>query len=252
MSVADLERSFRVEGRLYFEGVVERSALAGLSDELIAQYRSELAAGRLFSGGGNLSGHLNCFPGAGSRFVYEALEKAGIIDVVRALSARPLKQPNVGCNLNLPGSRAQNEHIDGYAAEPFLIVNVAAVDTDVSNGAMQILCGTHQRTQKFWELLLSRPERRRVPMKQGDVLIRTSTLWHRGMPNLSPTPRPMLAFTWENGGSSQDDPYAVHAGRITFLPNRYGTDWKGNLRERAFVAAPRLGTVYQAARSLFD
>jgi hypothetical protein len=62
----------------------------------------------------------------------------------------------------------------------------------------------------------------------------------------------MLAFTWEDGGSKEEDPYAIHGGRITFLPNRYAMDWKGRMIERAFVAAPRLGTAFRAAKSLFE
>ena len=103
---------------------------------------------------------------------------------------------------------------------------------------------------KYWQILLARPERKRLCMRQGDVLIRTSTLWHRGMPNRTSKARPMLAFTWEDGGSTREDPYQVHDGRITFLPNRYSTDLKSRIREHAFVALPALGTAYRAVRSL--
>lgn len=243
---------FAADGYLLLENVVERAALAALASDIIALWRAETATGSMFAGGGNVSGHLNCFPGAASRFVYRALEARGILDLVAALSPQALRKPNVGCNLNLPGSSAQNEHVDGYAATPFLIVNVAAVDTDLANGAMEIMPGTQRQAMKYWEIALGRPKRLRVPMKQGDVLLRTSTLWHRGMRNQTASPRPMLAFTWEDGGSSEGDPYSVHRGRITFLPNRYGTDWKGRLVERAFVAAPGLATAYRAARSLFE
>jgi hypothetical protein len=240
---------FKREGYLVFESVVDRAKLSDLTGELLGQLQRDRHAGQLFAGGGNLSGHLNCFPGAGSRFVYDALKARGIFDIVRALCPTALREPNIGCNLNLPGSRAQNEHVDGSPLEPFFVVNVAAVDTTVENGAMEILCASHQRIAKYWEILLSRPVRRRVELKQGDAVLRVSTLWHRGMPNHSHTPRPMLAFTWEGGGSERVDPYAVHDGRITFLPNRFKTDWKGRLTEHAVIAAPRLATVYNAARS---
>ena len=88
--------------------------------------------------------------------------------------------------------------------------------------------------------------------RQGDVLIRTSALWHRGMPNLSASARPMLALTWENGGSELPDPFLAHDGKIMFFPNRYSTDLAGKLRERAFVAVPALGSSYRFARSLFE
>jgi hypothetical protein len=235
-----------------FRGVIDRRALATLVDELVGEFDRVRRSGALFEGGGTLSGHLNCFPGAGSRFVYEALEREGIIDVVRGLSDLPLRLPNVGCNLNLPGSSAQNEHVDGYFESPFLVVNVAAVDTTLVNGAMEILRGTHSRARKYWEILLDRPERNRLCADAGDVLIRVSTLWHRGMPNRSSRPRPMLAFTWEGGGSTEADPYRAHDGKITFLPNRYASGWKGRLQERAVRSAPRLSNVYRAVRSLIE
>jgi hypothetical protein len=245
-----LKQHFEREGYALLQGVVPAQPLGRLSHEITAQFGADVAKGRLFAGGGSLSGHLNCFPGAQSRFVHEALEGAGVFELVQSLSPRPLRQPNVGCNLNLPGSHAQNEHVDGYAAEPFLIVNVAAVDTTLENGAMEIITGSQRQNRKFWEVALARLSRRRVTMRQGDVVVRISTLWHRGMPNSSSVPRPMLAFTWEGGGSTLTDPYLAHGGHITFLPNRFRTDWRGRLVERAFVAAPRIGKAYHAMRSI--
>ncbi len=246
------QRVFRQNGHLILHEVVDRERLTELNRCVLAEYDRARRAGRLFSGGGTLSGHLNCFPGADSRFVYETLKGRGVIDLVRALVPSAEREPNIGCNLNLNGSSEQNDHVDGDPARPFVVINVAAVDTDLQNGAMEILCGTHHSREPYWRLLLQAPERRRVCLKQGDVLIRLSTLWHRGMPNHSERPRAMLAFTWEDGGSPKADPYQAHEGRITFLPNRYAMDWKGRLRERAFVASPRLGTAYLAVRSLLS
>jgi hypothetical protein len=243
-------KAFAEAGYLKFDAVIPRALLARLSQRIADEFEQQRRQGRLFSGGGTVSGHLNCFPGAESRFVYELLIQSGIAEIVRGLSTATVRAPNIGCNLNLPGSAAQNEHVDGYASLPFLIVNVAAVDTNLDNGAMEILRGTHRSDSKFWQILLARPQRVRLCMRQGDVIIRTSTLWHRGMPNRTDQPRPMLAFTWEDGGSSCEDPYQVHDGRITFLPNRYSTDLPSRIRERAFVALPALGTAYRAVRSL--
>ncbi|MES1177863.1 MAG: phytanoyl-CoA dioxygenase family protein [Myxococcales bacterium] len=245
-----LERAFQIQGYVTIPGVVSRTLLANLHQQLLAELERAKTAGELFTGGGTLSGHLNCFPGARSRAVYDSLEAHGVIALVQKLSARPLRLPNVGCNLNLPGSSAQNEHVDGYAATPFLVVNVAVVDTGLENGAMEVMPRTQQRDYKYWELLASRPERLRLRMSQGDVAIRTSTLWHRGMPNRTDQARPMLAFTWEDGGSALPDPFLAH-DQIRFFPNRFRTDWAGRLRERVFITAPRLSRAARAARSLF-
>lgn len=246
----ELEQRFSADGYLVVSNVVPADKLAQLYDAILREYERKKAAGQLFSGGGTISGHLNCFPGEQSRFVYQALCDAGIVDLIGKLSPAAVRLPNVGCNLNLAGSCAQNMHIDGYAAEPFMIANVAVVDTDLVNGAIEISPGSHRRDYKYWEFVLARHQALRVQMKAGDVLLRTSTLWHRGMPNRSSSMRPMLGFSWEDGGSRLEDPYSIHDGQIAILTNRYAPNFSGRLKERAFAALPALGSAYLFVRSL--
>ncbi len=245
----DLCSVFEREGYVTLPNVVSKSRLAELTGELRAEYARARANSELFSGGGTISGHLNCFPGARSRFVYDELEQYGVFDLVRKLSPSATRMPNIGCNLNLPNSSAQNPHTDGYAASPFLVVNVAPVDTDLNNGAMEVTPGTHLREYKYWQYALSGKPAIRKCMSAGDVIVRVSTLWHRGMPNMSDAIRPMLAFTWENGGSDLADPYTAHGGKIALLANRYAQDLGGRLREHAFASLPALGKGYLFMRS---
>src|SRR6266481_1771814 len=206
----DLSSAFAREGYVTLPNVVSKSRLAPLADELRGEYARARANGELFSGGGTISGHLNCFPGAQSWFVYDELEQYGVFDLVRDLSPSSTRMPNIGCNLNLPNSSAQNPHADGYAATSFLIVNVAPVDTNIENGAIEMAPGTHLREYKYWQYVVSGRPAIRVPVGAGDVIIRSSVLWHRGMPNKTSAIRPMLAFTWQNGGSDLADPYTAH------------------------------------------
>jgi hypothetical protein len=246
----DLSSTFAREGYVTLPNVVSKSRLAALTDELRGEHARAIADGELFSGGGTISGHLNCFPGAQSRFVYDELEQYGVFDLVRNLSPSATRMPNVGCNLNLPHSSPQNPHTDGYAASPFLIVNVAPIDTDLKNGAMEVTPGTHLREYKYWQYAFSGKSAIRACMSAGDVIVRSSALWHRGMPNMSGAIRPMLAFTWENGGSDLTDPYTAHGGKIALLPNRYAQNLSGRLRERAFASLPALGKGYLFVRSV--
>ncbi len=247
----ELHRAYRENGFVIIKGAIAREPLAVHYENILGAYDRARSQNGLFAGGGTISGHLNCFPGAESRFVYETLRERGVIDLVRALSPQAKRLPNVGCNLNLPGSSPQNEHADGYAASPFAIINIAAVDTDLSNGAMEVMPATHRREYRYWQLVLERPRRLRPSLERGDVLIRSSMLWHRGMPNESRTPRPMLALTWEDGGSELEDPYSAHEGKISFFPNRYQPTKLGRLKERAFVAAPRVNSAVRFVRSFF-
>ena len=86
-----------------------------------------------------------------------------------------------------------------------MIANVAVVDTVIENGAIELVPGTHKRFYKYTRFVLERRHRDgvSVPMNAGDVLIRSSNVWHRGMTNRTSVPRPMLAMTWEDGGSNK-------------------------------------------------
>jgi hypothetical protein len=250
LQMQDASSTFAREGYVKLPNVVSKSRLAALTDELRREYARAREDGEVFSGGGTISGHLNCFPGAQSRFVYDELQQYGIFDLVRKLSPSATRMPNIGCNLNLPGSSAQNPHADGYAASTFIIVNVAPIDTDLENGAMEVTPTTHLREYKYWQYAFSGKSVVRACMKAGDVIVRSSVLWHRGMPNMSNAIRPMLAFTWENGGSDLADPYTAHGGKITLLANRYAQNLGGRLRERAFASLPALGRGYLFVRSV--
>jgi hypothetical protein len=251
-NIQELSSTFAREGYIVLPGIVSKPKLADLAHKLRSEFARAKEKGELFSGGGTITGHLNCFPGAESRFVYEELEQQGVFDLIRKLSPAAERMPNVGCNMNLPKSSSQNSHVDGYAATPFIIVNVAAVDTDISNGATEIVPGTHTRDYKYWQYALSGKPAIRLKGSAGDVSIRLSSVWHRGMPNKTDAARPMLAFTWENGGSELADPYTAHGGKITFLTNRYGQNLSSRVRERAFATMPALGTGYLFMRSIFQ
>ena len=248
-----LQKTFEAQGYAVLENVVSKERLAALAAQIREEFDRARSGGALFSGGGLMAGHLNCFPGAGSRFAYDALLDAGVVDLIRQIMPKAAGQPNVGCNFNLPGSVTQHYHVDRPYTWDFMIANVAVVDTEIANGAIELAPGSHRKFYKFWRFAIERPHRNavRVPMKQGDVLIRTSNLWHRGMPNLTGVARPMLAFTWEDGGSTQPDPFGVEGGKIAFRPNWYRPNLLGRLRERTFIAAPITYSAYRFARSLF-
>jgi hypothetical protein len=207
----------------------------------------------MFEGGGGLSGHLNCFPGKESRVVYDELVAKGIVDLVRQLRPEQVDRVRATLNFNLPGSVAQHYHMDGLYLGEFLICNIAVVDTDLVNGAIDVLPGTNREFYKFWRYALERKYKltTRIPMSQGDIVLRLSTLWHRGMPNRSTTPRPMMAITFGETDDPSADPFAVNGGEIEFYPNWYNTNRLGQLRERTFVTAPITYSAYRFVRSLY-
>lgn len=248
------KKDFREKGYAVFKNVVSRDRLTTLHKTLSAEFDRAKQEGRLLQGGGTISGHLNCSPGVAAEFAYQELEKAGIIAFVREMFPKATGMPNVGCNFNLPHSVAQHFHADRNFMDNFVITNVAVVDTVIANGAMEIAPATHQKFYKFWRFAVERPHRDslRLEMQQGDVVVRDSNVWHRGMPNHTAAPRPMLAFTWEDGGSKHADPFRVDEGKVVFRQNWFRPSPLGRLRERVFVSAPVSYSAYRFVTSLFD
>jgi ectoine hydroxylase-related dioxygenase (phytanoyl-CoA dioxygenase family) len=248
------KRDFGTQGYVVLRDIVSRDGLTALNNALKEKFDLAARSGALFSGGGLVSGHLNCFPGAGARFAYDTLQERGIIDLMKELHPKVLRMPFLGLNFNLPGSHTQHYHIDRPFTRDFMIANVAVVDTVIENGAIDVIPGSHQRFYKYTQFVLERCGRNamRLPLKQGDVLIRSSNLWHRGMTNQTNVPRPMLAFTWEDGGSEEADPFSAGGGAIKFLPNWFKPTRLGRLREHLFVKVPLTYSALRFARSLLD
>jgi glycosyltransferase involved in cell wall biosynthesis len=250
--VRTLVDAIRADGYAVVPGVVPKDRLATFAAMLNEEYQAAKSSGELFKGGGSLSGHLNCFPGVGSRFIYDAVVDRGILDVVREIDAASVSAVRPTLNYNLPKSVTQFYHMDGLYTEPFLICNIAVVDTDLGNGAIDVLPGTHRRFYPYWRYVLERKRRlsTRVCLEQGDVLLRLSTLWHRGMPNTTSSPRPMMSLTFGEHGVPTGDPYLANDGKVEFYPNWYKTNRVGRIRERVYVTLPITDSAFRFARSL--
>jgi len=236
------------DGYCVIRDVVSKRGLTDFNRRIVEAYqRSEK-----FNGGGSISGHLNCFPGGISRFIYEEIEARGIYDAVHAVcpGLPPTIRPTL--NFNLPGSAAQHYHMDGVYTEEYVICNVAVVDTDLVNGAIDLLPTTHRHIYPFWRYALQRKYRltTRIPMAQGDILLRRSTLWHRGMPNRSQEPRAMFSLTVGERSVDDGDPFLANGGDIEFYPNWYNPGRLGMVRERVEVRVPITRSTVRFARSL--
>ena len=243
-----LQREIDDRGYAVLREVVSKDRLAEFCTALLDEYgRTEK-----FTGGGSFSGHLNCFPGERSRFIYDEIEAAGIVDAVRAMRPDQSNRVRATLNFNLPNSVPQHYHMDGLYIEDFMICNIAVVDTDLFNGAIDLLPGTNQQFYKFWQYATQRKYKSttRIPMLRGDVLLRKSTLWHRGMPNKSTTPRPMMSLTFGERSAPEGDPFTVNDGKMEFYPNWFNTSRLGQVREKVFVKAPLTYSGYRFVKSL--
>jgi len=241
--------SLRHDGYVVVKGVVPKGELDELASRLHAVYQQAKTSNDLFRGGGTFSGHLNCFPGEHSRFVYDAVADRGIVDVARAFDAAKADTVRVTMNYNLPHSHNQHFHSDGLFVERFMIINVAVVDITSENGPMDVIPGSQREFHKFWQYAWDRMYRRAVPvcMNKGDVMIRFSTMWHRGTKNRTDQVRPMMSLTFGEDSAPRSDAFE---SEIVFEPNWYGTSRKDEIRERVFATAPVVYSTMRFGRSL--
>lgn len=247
-----LERTFADAGYVVLRDVISKPELATIQRRLSEEFAAWKNGPESFRGGGLMSGHLNCFPGELARGVFNELQSKGLLALARHFKPSPPTSARVGCNFNLPGSVPQHYHMDGIYLQSFMVVNVAVVDTSIENGAIDVIPKTHKRFYRYWEFAAGRVYRgtTRLPLSAGDVLIRTSTLWHRGMPNFTSVARPMLAVTLGEKGVNASDPFAENGGQTQFQTNWYSTSKLGRLRERTVVAVPVTYSAYRFAHSL--
>jgi len=250
--VPALQRAFADDGYLVLPRGVSKAELENVEGRLRGEFEQWSNSSRSFQGGGLLSGHLNCYPGEVARGTMNELAASGTLALLQSLLPTAPERVRWGCNFNLPGSVVQHYHIDGLYLDHYLIVNVAVVDTSLENGAIELVPKTHKRFYKYWEFAAGRVYRggKRITMQRGDVLVRLSTVWHRGMPNHSATPRPMLALTLGESYVNTTDPFAAGGGAVEFQANWFKTDLLGQLRERITVRAPITYSSYRFARSL--
>jgi hypothetical protein len=229
----DLEES----GYAILRNVVPKGPLRELNDRLIEAYESS----EKFEGGGTIVGHLNCFPGESARFVYDALHDYGIVGAVLALREGKSNEILSRVNWNLPDSSAQHYHMDSAFANDWIICNIAIVDVNPENGPMDVLPGTHREFYPYWRFALERKAKLStlLAMEQGDVLVRTSNLWHRGTPNRTKAARPLMSLTFGEPSAREGDPFVLNGSGITFYPNWYGNATRKDiLRERIEKALP--------------
>jgi hypothetical protein len=246
--VRRLQRDIDEQGYAVLRGIVSREPLAEFASAVTETYERSPK----FKGGGTLTGHLNCFPGRRARFAWDELTTSGVVDAVHTIRAGRPNQMRVTMNFNLPGSVAQHYHIDGAYLDDFLVCNLAVVDTTLFNGAIDVLPGTSREFLPFWKYALTGQYKKttRVEMQAGDVLLRKSNLWHRGMPNNSNVARPLLSFTFGEKGAPEGDPFQVNNGDFEFYANWYSTSRAGRLRERTYKAFPLSYAAYRFASSV--
>lgn len=168
-------------------------------------------------------------------------------------------------NTNCPGSVRQRLHMDGRhvttPGEPIaptssLVVDIPPAATDAGNGAIELWPGSHRVGVYGGSRVAPAQEqarrRERGPVNPrteiGDVLIRDTRLWHRGVPNRSARPRHMIALILSQPNGDAERKLRFGLGCETALEGR-GADanaqYVGEAIDYLFAPTRR---IYEAQR----
>jgi ectoine hydroxylase-related dioxygenase (phytanoyl-CoA dioxygenase family) len=132
-------------------------------------------------------------------------EDDDILSIVEGLVGEDFVMCQLATDTPLLGSDYQEIHRDApplfsdfeIETPPFqLAINFPLVDVTRDNGPIEIAPGTHLLTKKERMEQMERGEIKVEPvyMKRGDVMIRDVRALHRGTPNHTPIPRPMVVI----------------------------------------------------------
>ena len=205
--------AIRNDGFVILHQAIESDHVAALGEKMLADVAAILALDDVpyqFN-----DGHLQQDPPPFPPYLFrDVLLNDLVIEITRFILGEGVKNSSYSGNTCLPNKTQQPLHVDAGQLWPdleiatpayTLVVNVPVVDVTAENGSTEVWPGTHMDTTRaFGEDIKLTPEdeaRRRQecqPLQPsvptGSVLIRDMRLWHRGMPNHSDRPRPMIAM----------------------------------------------------------
>lgn len=130
-------------------------------------------------------------------------EDDDILAIVEGLVGEDFVMCQLASDTPLLGSDYQEIHRDApplfpefhIETPPFqLAINFPMVDVNEENGPIEIAAGTHllSKAERIMKMGKGEIKLEAVTMKRGDVMIRDVRSLHRGTPNQTPIPRPMV------------------------------------------------------------
>jgi hypothetical protein len=246
-------------GYTLLESCIDVKYTENAMQELLAEYQSTRPLP--WRGGGKWFGHLSYVPSPASQIIREVSSSSRIEKVLDRALGRDYKIVGFGGNANLPGSRYQPAHTDGWLGTDFLVINIPLGKVTEYNGSTEVWPGTHHEKLTISQFNAARRRSVRLNSSPGDVIVRYSNLWHRGTPNRSSDVRFMLALLASRFYEklppttvSQEEQAAISSFGLAvnsktgsdfkrgFGPSYFPPNLKGNIFELTWMYAPGVFT----------
>ena len=214
--------ALRDEGFVVLHRAIDPAHIELLRERMLADVESILALADVPYQFNN--GHLQQDPPPFPPYLFrDVLVNDLVVEVTQAVLGAGVKNAFYSGNTCLPNTTRQPLHVDAGQLWPNLkvatpaygvVVNVPVVDATPANGSTELWPGTHLDTTRAIsdsDIKLPSASERKLPsasesrlraecnplqpsVPAGSVLLRDMRLWHRGMPNRTDQPRPMIAM----------------------------------------------------------
>lgn len=246
-------------GYTILRSCVDVSCTESALGELLTEY--ERARPMPWRGGGQWFGHMSYLPSPSHRIIREIAANAIIKNVLDRALGKDYKIVGFGGNVNLPGSRYQPTHMDGWLGTDFIVVNIPLGTVTEYNGSTEVWPRTHKEKLTISQFNAAPRPSVRLNSSPGDVVMRYSNLYHRGTPNRSSEARFMIAILVSRFYTklppvtlSKDQQFEVSSLGLPvnaktgaelkrgFGPSYFTPSFKGNLMELTWMFAPSLFT----------
>lgn len=196
----------RDDGFCVLRGVLSRQAVEACRDAVTPRLAAYMAGHDANRGPDR---HFMAMPFAQPAFSPDFFFNPDVLAVVMAVLGERIVVDQWGCDTPLKGSITQNFHIDfrrplfeevpDLVLPPYmLMVSFGLVDIAADNGAMEIAPGTHHMPVDIGlsEIAAGRVVPVAVTLDIGDVLVRHPWALHRGTPNRTDAPRPLVSLRY--------------------------------------------------------
>lgn len=211
---AQAVRAVLDDGIVILEDVVDLGHVASLRDKMLDDLARFLA--RPDAPYNWTKGNVQQDPPRQAEFLFrDILVNDFAIQVTKKILGKGMVNSFYSGNTALPSDERQPVHADighlwpgqEHVHPPYgIVVNVPLVDMGPENGSTEIWPGTHKDPSVVFqdglieagEEALARWRDVSPPVqpvvRAGSIVVRDIRMWHAGMPNRTPTPRPMVAM----------------------------------------------------------
>lgn len=203
--------------------------------------------------GGYLMGNLAVNTNKYNKVIYDILIKNGLEKIIEEITNNKFSgyEISMGGNLNIPGGCTQHIHSDSSFDDKFIIVNIATENIHEKNGPLEIFCDTHKKKLPYWKFLLKKYNTIKFKSLRGDILIRKSELWHRGLKNISSETRFLFSLELRKKKNPNNNNLFSINDNIKISSNFFKPTLFGKIEEAIYCKFRPLYNLSRAVKSFF-